>query len=611
MAGVLIGVLIFAGFVLLIVGVISVFSPQPSVGISTRIRAVAVLFAAIAMMVLAAVLAANNPEFTQDLEARKKELQQQAQRRLRDNLKRQEERTQARTSSAEPPSEELVAQPVYDPPQEGPVAPSCADWNTVTFFEAAEVSDVTRCLQAGADLNAQDETRLTPLHRAAGRTEAPAVIEALLNAGADLNARALFDNTPLHFAADTNEAPAVIEALLNAGANPNARNGFNDTPLHRAALTTETPAVIEALLNAGADPNVWNNFANTPLHNAAGTTENPAVIEALLNSDADLNARNGDGATPRDLALKGSDVYWHLAGAGSGGGIGGGVFRIGGGVSAPRLTYKVEPEYSEEARKAKYQGTVVLAIQVWEDGRAHNIRVIRSLDLGLDEKAIQAVQEWKFVPGKKDGVPVKVRANVEVNFRLLEAGADPAAQDEDGFTPLHGAKAAAAVATLPTPAKSERGPKKPAAPGADLEARDRRGETLLHRAVIEGRAEAVTALLEAGADPNARNVICMTPLHYAAGLWRSEAGAALLKAGADPAARDEDGNLPFDKIPAGVGDVLRIQAAGGVFPGQGNIGGPLQTDFYWKLNQAKLKQSTYRLRSPNPIPPACTERGKP
>lgn len=106
-------------------------------------------------------------------------------------------------------------------------------------------------------------------------------------------------------------------------------------------------------------------------------------------------------------------------GPGSGGGIGGGVFRIGGGVSAPRLTYKVEPEYSEEARKAKYQGTVVLAIEVWPDGKAHNIRVIRSLGLGLDQKAIDAVQKWRFVPGKKDRVPVKVRANVEVNFRLL------------------------------------------------------------------------------------------------------------------------------------------------------------------------------------------------
>lgn len=106
-------------------------------------------------------------------------------------------------------------------------------------------------------------------------------------------------------------------------------------------------------------------------------------------------------------------------GPGSGGGIGGGVFRVGGGVSAPRLTRKIEPEYSEEARKAKYSGVVVLAVEVWPDGRAHNVRVIRSLGLGLDEKAIQAVQQWEFVPGRKDGAPVKVSAQIEVNFRLL------------------------------------------------------------------------------------------------------------------------------------------------------------------------------------------------
>ena len=104
---------------------------------------------------------------------------------------------------------------------------------------------------------------------------------------------------------------------------------------------------------------------------------------------------------------------------GSGGGIGGGVFRIGGGVSQPRLLFKVEPEYSEEARKAKYQGTVMLSVEVWEDGVAHNIRVLRSLGLGLDEKAVEAVKQWKFSPGKKDGKPVKVLAQIQVSFRLL------------------------------------------------------------------------------------------------------------------------------------------------------------------------------------------------
>lgn len=106
-------------------------------------------------------------------------------------------------------------------------------------------------------------------------------------------------------------------------------------------------------------------------------------------------------------------------GPGSGGGVGGGAFRVGGGVSAPVLLSKVEPEYSEEARKAKYQGTVLLYIEVDPSGKAVNIRVVRSLGLGLDEKAMEAVKKWKFKPGYKNGQPVTVQATIEVNFRLL------------------------------------------------------------------------------------------------------------------------------------------------------------------------------------------------
>jgi TonB family protein len=106
-------------------------------------------------------------------------------------------------------------------------------------------------------------------------------------------------------------------------------------------------------------------------------------------------------------------------GPGEGGGVGGGVFKVGGGVTAPSLLFKKEPEYSEEARKAKYQGTVLLYIEVDPSGKATNIKVQRSLGLGLDEKAIEAVKQWKFKPGYKDGKPVTVAATIEVNFRLL------------------------------------------------------------------------------------------------------------------------------------------------------------------------------------------------
>jgi TonB family protein len=106
-------------------------------------------------------------------------------------------------------------------------------------------------------------------------------------------------------------------------------------------------------------------------------------------------------------------------GPGSGGGFGGGVYKVGGGVSAPVPLRKVEPEYSEEARKAKWQGTVVIEMVVDENGKAQGLKVVRALGLGLDQKAIEAVEKWLFKPGMKDGKPVAVRATIEVNFRLL------------------------------------------------------------------------------------------------------------------------------------------------------------------------------------------------
>jgi protein TonB len=106
-------------------------------------------------------------------------------------------------------------------------------------------------------------------------------------------------------------------------------------------------------------------------------------------------------------------------GPGEGGGVGGGAYSIGGGVSPPSVLFRVDPEYSEEARKAKYSGTVVLYIEVDTSGHASNIRVLKAIGLGLDEKAMEAVNKWRFKPGLKDGKPVKVRAQIEVNFRLL------------------------------------------------------------------------------------------------------------------------------------------------------------------------------------------------
>jgi protein TonB len=89
------------------------------------------------------------------------------------------------------------------------------------------------------------------------------------------------------------------------------------------------------------------------------------------------------------------------------------------GVTPPQLLYKVEPEFSEDARKAKHQGVVVLSIVVDASGKVRNIRVLQQLGLGLDEKAIEAVSRWRFRPGLLDGRPVATEATVQVNFQLL------------------------------------------------------------------------------------------------------------------------------------------------------------------------------------------------
>jgi TonB family protein len=102
-----------------------------------------------------------------------------------------------------------------------------------------------------------------------------------------------------------------------------------------------------------------------------------------------------------------------------GDGLTGTVYRPGNGVTAPVLIHSVEPEFSEEARKAKYSGIVKLHADIDASGHPRNIRVVQSLGMGLDEQAVSAVALWLFRPGTKDGKPVAVSALVEVSFHLL------------------------------------------------------------------------------------------------------------------------------------------------------------------------------------------------
>jgi TonB family protein len=152
------------------------------------------------------------------------------------------------------------------------------------------------------------------------------------------------------------------------------------------------------------------------------------MIEPTVVADLKVppNAQLGDQLSKLMAPSNGVGVGGGI-GSGSGGGVGSGrggpgvgpgIFHVGDGVSAPRAIYTPEPEFSEEARKAKYQGVVVLNIIVGTDGRVHTPRGVRSLGMGLDEKAIEGVKTWKFDPSKKDGRAVAVEMNIEVAFNL-------------------------------------------------------------------------------------------------------------------------------------------------------------------------------------------------
>jgi TonB family protein len=100
------------------------------------------------------------------------------------------------------------------------------------------------------------------------------------------------------------------------------------------------------------------------------------------------------------------------------GGVTGGVYTVGNGVSAPVPIYKTEPPYTKEAKAAKLEGTVVLQIIVGSDGSVNSVKVVKEIDKGLTENAVNTVKTWKFKPATKDGKPVPCKVSVEVNFKL-------------------------------------------------------------------------------------------------------------------------------------------------------------------------------------------------
>ena len=150
--------------------------------------------------------------------------------------------------------------------------------------------------------------------------------------------------------------------------------------------------------------NVQDNLkmANNNMVNIGMPNSNLSGVSLGNGSGTGIGSGNGNGLGP-----------------GSGGNTGGGVYHVGGSVRAPALIFSPDPEFSEEARKAKFSGNVEVYLWVDENGNPSHVKVVRGVGMGLDEKAMEAVRQYKFRPATQNGKPVKVDLYVEVNFQIF------------------------------------------------------------------------------------------------------------------------------------------------------------------------------------------------
>jgi TonB family protein len=155
-----------------------------------------------------------------------------------------------------------------------------------------------------------------------------------------------------------------------------------------------------------------------PAKAMASAEESLAGVLEGLNSSSQGSGSGGGAGTGRGTGI-GSGTGSGF-GPGYGGGFGGGAYRPGSGIENPRLLREVKPQYTADAMRAKVQGTAVLDCVVNADGSVGECEVVRSLDssFGLDQKAVEAARQWKFVPGRRLGQPVPVLVTIELTFTL-------------------------------------------------------------------------------------------------------------------------------------------------------------------------------------------------
>ena len=165
------------------------------------------------------------------------------------------------------------------------------------------------------------------------------------------------------------------------------------------------PPVVAPVVTVAADP-----------RDRAGIPWIPAKPEPAVETDSHGPGAGGGTGTGQGTGIGQGDGAG--IGPGSGGGTGGGPYRPGSGITAPAILREVKPDYTEEGRRRNLEGDVVLEIVVKSDGTVGSVKLLQGLGAGLDQRAMDAVRQWRFSPAKRYGTPVDVIVEVAMEFKL-------------------------------------------------------------------------------------------------------------------------------------------------------------------------------------------------
>jgi ankyrin repeat protein len=410
----------------------------------------------------------------------------------------------------------------------------------------ADLKEVTRLLEQGADVNAKDNTGITPLHWAVINSH-KAVADLLIAKGADVSAKDNIGRTPLHIVA--NEDMAAL--LIAKNADLNAKDGIGQTPLV-AACFNKHKDVIVLLILSGADVKAADNAGRTPLH-LAHFFEGTQLAELLISKGANVNARSDDGRTPlyqavaRDrlslaelLVVNGADINvrdkygetpLHNAGVNT-------------------IAWLIAKGADVEAKNNDGRTPLILAAYNDRKDKAE-LLIANGANVNAEDNNGRTPLYWAGFMDYKEMTKFLTAKGAEINATdiheaaangnlkdvktLLDKGIDVNAKDKNGMTPL--------IRALKNENKEM--VELLIANGADVKVRDISGHTPLHLAALMGYKAVLELLMAKDADVNSKNNAGGTPLHSAAWLGRKDAAELLIAKGADLGAKDKDGATPL------------------------------------------------------------------